>query len=225
LINRFFDIYKHTATSTTLRSNIEFSAPILWRFLPRETKHQIGRRVDKELQSGNQAAFEQATRFLSLIDGSLRYTATATRQAVFSDLITQLENNLDNWEEEGHICAKLEQTGMSIPERLLERYVRALTLTYVGYQGGRTYYSWSAAPKIRRMFESFDERSAEAFVDTVKQSTRLKSRIGNKNQLDRLRTLANILLERANPRGVTKQFLQLLVDDKRVQEFYRTIGR
>jgi len=119
LVNRFFDIHKHDATSTTLRSNIEFCAPILWRFLPKETKHQIGKRVDKELQSGQGPKFDLAVRFLMRVDGSLRYASTATRQVLFVREVEALEKNLDNWETEGQIVSRLEQLGMSIPESLL----------------------------------------------------------------------------------------------------------
>lgn len=224
LANRFFDIYKHEATSTTLRSNIEFCAPILWRFLPKETKHQIGKRVDQVLISGNQKAFEAAFRFLVLVDNSLRYTARATRMVVFGREIELLESNLDTWEMEGAICARLERLGTSIPEELLDRYVAAFTQTYVGYESGRSYYSWSGSPIVRRLFERFDERAADAFVKCVKTSESLRRRIGSRPQLDRLRTLGNILLERANPKGATKELLMLLVDDSRTNDFFRVIG-
>jgi len=189
LINRFFDIYRHDATSTILRGNVEFCAPILWRFLPKEAKHQIGKRVDKELQSGQGPRFELAARFLMRVDGSLRYTSTATRQVVFAREIEALEKNADAWQVEGQIVKRLEQLGMSIPERLLLRYVQVLTNAYVGYQGVRAYYSWAAAPTIRTIFEHFDARAADAFVQSVKTSPRLHSRLGNRNQLERLRTL------------------------------------
>lgn len=225
LINRFFDIYRHDGTSTTLRSNVEFCAPILWRFLPKESKHQIGKRVDKELQSGQGPKFDLVTRFLMRVDGSLRYTSTATRQVVFVREIEALEKNLDDWEIEGQIASRLEQLGMSIPESLLSRYVQALTHTYVGFQGPRAYYSWSAAPTIRTIFERFDERAADVFVQCVKSSSILRSRLGNRNQLERLRTLGNILLERANPTSRTRQFLELLADETKEKEFYRALNK
>ncbi len=225
LINRFFDIYKYEATSTTLRSNIELCAPILWRFLPKEIKHQIGARVDRELQSGQGQMFEQAARFLTLADGSLRYTATATRQVIFGREIDALEKHLDYWEEEGRICSRLERLGMSIPENLISRYVQALTHTYVGFQGPRAYYSWTAAPIIRKIFEGFDERAADAFVKCIKESSILRGRLGNRNQLERLRTLGNILFERANPKSSSFKFLELLSDESKVNEFYRLLNK
>ncbi len=225
LINRLFDIYKHEATSITLRSNIEFCAPILWRFLPKETKHQIGKRVDRELQTGQGRPFEQAVRFLILADGSLRYTATATRQVIFAREIQSLERCLDTWEEEGRICARLELYGMSVPQNLLHRYVCALTHTYVGYQGQRAYYSWSAAPIIRRIFAGFDEQAADAFAKCVKESAILHNRLGNRNQLERLRNLGNILLERTNAKSSTHKLLALLCDESKEKGFYRTIKK
>ncbi len=53
LANRLFTTYIHVSSSSILRSNIEFAAPILWDVLPREVKHQIVRRVDQEISAGN----------------------------------------------------------------------------------------------------------------------------------------------------------------------------
>jgi hypothetical protein len=225
MINRFFDIYKHEATSTTLRSNIEFSSPILWRFLPRDTKHQIGKRVDRELQSGQGRNFEQSARFLMLVDGSLRYTVSSTRQVLYNRDIEALEKSLDSWDTEGTICARLEKLGMSIPDDLLDRYVQALTHTYVGYQGQRAYYSWTAAPIIRRMFEKFDEEAATSFVKCVKESSLLRSRLGNRSQLERLRNLADILIEKTRPNSDTRRYLELLADETKDKEFYKSLNK
>lgn len=225
LVNRFFDIYKHEATSTTLRGNIEFCAPILWRFLPRETKHQVGKRVDRELQSGQGRNFEQASKFLMLVDGTLRYTATSTRQVLFNREIEALEKSLDSWDAEATICARLEKLGMSIPDTLIDRYVQALTHTYVGYQGQRAYYSWTAASTILGMFEKFDEQAIASFMKCVKESPVLKSRLGNRNQLVRLRNLANILIERTTPKSSTYQFLELITDETKERDFYKTLNK
>jgi len=225
LINRFYDIYKHEATSTSLRGNIEFCAPILWRFLTRDTKHQIGNRVDRELQTGQERNFEQGSKFLMLVDGSLRYTATATRQVLFNREIKALEQNLDSWDIEGMICSRLEKLGMSIPEGLIDSYVQVLTHTYVGYQGQRAYYSWTAASTIRNMFEKFDEQATTSFVKCVKESSLLRSRLGNKNQLERLRNLSNILIERTAPKTENYKFLELISDETKEREFYRAINK
>jgi len=101
----------------------------------------------------------------------------------------------------------------------------ALTHTYVGYQGPRSYYSWSAAPIIRRIFERFDEQAADAFVKCIKESPILHSRLGNRSQLERLRNLGNILLERTNPKSSTHKMLALLTDESKEKEFYRTIKK
>ena len=53
LANRLFGAYINPASSSILRSSIEFASPILWEVLPKETKLQIVRRVDQELTAGS----------------------------------------------------------------------------------------------------------------------------------------------------------------------------
>lgn len=53
LANRLFTVYVHENTSSVLRSNVEFVAPILWPVLPKDIKIQVVRRVDQELIKGN----------------------------------------------------------------------------------------------------------------------------------------------------------------------------
>ncbi|MBX3006311.1 MAG: hypothetical protein KF821_10855 [Anaerolineales bacterium] len=224
LINRFLTIYQHEATSTRLRSNIELCAPLLWEFLQKETKHQVGGRVDKELQQGQARKSAQAIRFLSICDGSLRYTSTATRQIVFNKEIEALENNLDSWDIEAKIVSRIEQLGMSIPDMLLDRYVRSLMLTYVGYQSYRNYYSWAAAPIVIRLFENFDERAAIAFTSAIAGSSILRQRIRSVFQLERLRTIARLVIDKLDERSAEYRLLTLLLDKEKVDDFFTTIN-
>jgi len=62
----------------------------------------------------------------------------------------------------------------TIPDGLLEDYVRALVMTYVGYTGGsirysRTdFYANEAALRIPRMFQAFDDKAGAAFVEAIR---------------------------------------------------------
>jgi hypothetical protein len=73
------------------------------------------------------------------------------------------------------------------------------------------------------MFEKFDNSSAEAFIDTIKSNEKLKGRIKYPDQLNRLRTLGQILLNKPEIREDTRQFLEVLVDGKKTKEFYQSI--
>ena len=73
------------------------------------------------------------------------------------------------------------------------------------------------------MFEKFDNKSAEEFVNTIKTNQKLKSRIRGAAQLNRLRTLGNIILNKAGIKDSVKSFLEILVDDKQTKEFYHQI--
>ena len=126
---------------------------------------------------------------------------------------------------------ELESFGSVIPDEYVERLVAALTLTYVGYKGASysfrrtSFYSDAAAPRIARMFEKFDNKSAEEFVKTIKTNSILKSRICHVGQLSRLRTLGNILLNKPEITSDTKIFLELLVDESRTKELYNEINK
>ena len=75
------------------------------------------------------------------------------------------------------------------------------------------------------MFEDFDNNSAESFVKAIKTDAKLKQRITYKNQLNRLRSLANILLNKPEIRDDTKEFLELLVDDEKTKDFFYNLNK
>lgn len=228
MINRLFTLYIGDNSSIRLKSNIEFSFPILWKVLSKETRQQIGKRFDKLIVEGNTEPISKAIDILTLVDG-FRYVSKKSREIIYEPAIKDLENNLDNWSIEGNIVKYLQRLGTTIPEDLIQRLVTALTLTYVGYKGssyqyGRTeFYSNSAAPGISEMFENFDNASAEAFIETMKTDETLKSRIKNVQQLNRLRTLGQILLNKPEIREDTKGFIEVLVNHAKTKEFFSSL--
>lgn len=230
MCNKLFTYYVSDTISTRFRSNIEFSFPILWKVTPKEIRQQMGQRFDKMYLEGDATKNEKGIDLLSLIDG-LRYLTTTTRKLIYEPKIKYLEDNLDNWTEEALAVKDLEAFGSVVPDDHIERLVTALTLTYVGYKGSsfsysRTaFYSNAAAPRISRMFEKFDNKSAEEFVKSIKTNSTLKSRISSAAQLNRLRTLGDILLNKPEIIGDTRTFLELLVDETRTKDFYYEISK
>lgn len=225
LTNKLFGVYIRDNASTTLRSNTEFAFPILWKVLPKEIRKQIGSRFDQLIVEGDSDKIHWATNLLSLVDG-FRYVTEPSRKVIYGPLIKELEDNLDNWTEEGKAMRELERLGTVVPTNLIERYVKAMTLTYVGYKGSsfqfnRTdFYSNSAAPRISRIFETFDNTSIDVFIKTIREDQKLKSRITYRGQLDRLRSLGDILLNKSNLRKDQSAFLELLVDEEKTKELY-----
>lgn len=226
--NTLFTLYIGDNASTRLKSNIEFSYPILWKVISKEIRQGIGKRFDKLMVEGNSIITDKASQLFSLIDG-FRYVSIATRRIIYDPLLTELEENLDNWSEEGKVVKELQQLGSNIPEDLINRFVTAITLTYVGYKGNSysysrtSFYSNSAAPKISEMFEDFDNSSSEAFVNAIKTNSKLKNRISDLNQLNRLRSLANIILNKPEIQADTKDFLELLTDETKTKDFHYLI--
>jgi len=225
MANRLFTLYIGDNASTRLKSNIEFSYPVLWKVISKEIRQQIGKRFDKLMVEGNSETIEKANDLLTIVEG-LRYVSAASRKILYEPAIKDLEENLDNWGAEGKAVQYLQRLGTNIPTDFIGRYVSALTLTYVGYKGGsfqysRTeFYSNSAAPRISDMFEKFDNSSAEAFIETIKTNEKLQQRIRYTNQLNRLRTLGNILLNKPEIRDDTREFLEVLVDPEKTKEFF-----
>lgn len=230
MCNKLFTYYTGDTISTQFRANIEFSFPVLWRVLPKEIRRQIGQRFDKIYLEGDASINEKGIELFKIIDG-LKYLTTTTRKLIYGPKIQYLEDHLDDWDEEAVAVKDLETYGSVVPDDYVQRLVAALTLTFVGYRGssyqyGRTaFYSNAAAPRITRMVEKFDNKSAEAFVETIKNNLTLKSRIGNAAQLKRLRTLGDILLNKPEIKGDTKIFLELLVDESKTKDFYYQINK
>ncbi len=229
MCNKLFTYYISDTISTRFRANIEFSYPILWRVTPKEIRLQVGQRFDKMYLEGDSQKNEKGIELLTQIDG-LRYLTTTTRKLIYEPKIKYLEESLDDWNKEAAAVKDLEAFGSVVPDDCISRLVTALTLTYVGYKGSsyqysRTaFYSNAAAPRISRMFEKFDNKSAGEFVITIKTNATLKSRIMGAAQLKRLRTLSGILLNKPEIKGDTKTFLELLVDENKTKDFYYAIS-
>lgn len=79
MTNKIATYYIGDSISTRFRANIEFSFPILWRVLPKETRQQIGKRFDKTYLEGDAETNKKAIELLILVDG-LRYLSTTTRR-------------------------------------------------------------------------------------------------------------------------------------------------
>ena len=229
LANRFYTVYTYAGSSTTLRANVEVAAPILWQVLPKETRLQVAKRLDKDFVSGDGFRIKNGTEFLGRV-GGLKYISTATRRAIYEPVLKRLEDSLDQWNTEAEVVTELQRLGTNIPADLVERYVTALTLTYVGYRGnsfqyGRTeFYSNGAAPVITALFPTFDDNGVRAFINAIKKNTTLRQRIRGSGQLRRLRNLANILLDRPSLPADAQQFLEMLVDEQDTGKFMHAIS-
>lgn len=228
LINRIFKAYNIEETSTELRSNVEFIAPLLWKVLPKEHKNQIVKSLDKIISESNTKKTKRAFKFIQIVKGNI-YLSANSRNYIIKPLVDNLKNNLDEWDAENKYVKLLEQYASYIPAELLKDYVWSLTHTYIGYIGGSRQYARSdfyanaAAPRIQSMFELFDDNAAMAFVETIKESRTLKSRIDSPTKLNRLRTLGNIVSEKISTSFSEKEFIETLVDETKEKEFFKSI--
>lgn len=228
LINRIFKAYNIEESSTELRSNIEFIAPLLWRVLPKEHKNQIVKSLDKIISESNTKKTKRAFKFIQIVKGNI-YLSANSRNYIIKPLVDNLKNNLDEWDTENKYVKLLEQYASYIPAELIKDYVWSLTHTYIGYIGGsrqysrNDFYANAAAPRIQSMFELFDDNAAMAFVETIKESRTLKSRIESPTKLNRLRTLGNIVSEKISTSFAEKEFIETLVDESKEKEFFKSI--
>lgn len=230
LINRIYSSYEGESISSELRGNIEFSAPILWKGLTKEDKKDIGKRFEKTVLSGDTSRIARGQDFMNHVSGMM-YVTTATRRVLIEPLVKQLSGALDNWNEESRLAGELKNFSSFMPAELLPDFVSATTRTYVGYRGSsahwqRTaFYSDGAAPRIKEMFESFDSNAVDAFVEMVKSDAVLRRRISGRSQLNRLRVLAQILLDKSLGSTDSKEFLELLVDEGKTGELFSKLPK
>ncbi|WP_276711462.1 hypothetical protein [Campylobacter rectus] len=69
LVNRIFRAYILEESSSVLRSNIEFLAPLLWNVLQKEQKNQIIKKMDKIIADSNVKKTERAFKFVQIVKG------------------------------------------------------------------------------------------------------------------------------------------------------------
>lgn len=225
LVHRLFDAYIHEGAPSDLRSNIELVAPILWKALPKELRIQVVRRVDKEIAKSNASRTREAFEFVRVVKASAYLSPTA-RHYLLKPLVTTLKGNLDRWAEENKAVEALAPYAAVIPADLIPDYVSAITLTFVGKMGHssqwarRDFFADSAASRIPKMVQKFDDKVAAAFVETIRTNTTLRDRIQNDTKLNRLRMLAEVVLERVSEAFPDRRLLKALVDPARKSEFW-----
>jgi len=226
--NRLFSIYSHPESPSTLISNVEFVAPILWSALPKSVKIQIVRRLDQEIPKGDVKVTKQAFKFVTLVNATAYLSANA-REYHIDPLVQKLKEHLDDWETENKLVYQLAHYSSVVPGKSKFDYVWALTHTYVGRVGAsaqynRTdFYANGAAGIIPNMFQSFDDEFAEYFISTIRESELLKNRIRNPSKLKRLRSLAIIIDEKVSTQFEYKNILDALIDETCEEEFFKLV--
>lgn len=229
LTNRLFTAYVDPRASSILRSNIEFVSPILWQVLPKDIKIQIVRRVDQEIPKQDSVRTKYAFDFVTLVSAN-SYLSVTSREYIIAPIIDRLQENADVWKVENECVDALAPYAAQIPASLVGKYVQALTRTYVGTIGSsyeysrRNFYADGAALIIPKMFEAFDDTAADAFVDCLRTNASLKRRFHHPSKLNRLRTLATIVLERISTQHGARPFLQMLIDPTKEADFQRIIN-
>ncbi|MDC7824714.1 hypothetical protein PQS90_06075 [Pseudomonas sp. BLCC-B13] len=230
LANRLYTSYIHPQSTSILRSNIEFVAPILWRVLPKEIKIQITRRVDQEIQKANSEITKSAFNFIELIK-TQSYLSVVARRYQIDPLVKSLTIAFDDFPKENEAVKALVPYASLIPEELLPEYVLSLTRTYVGRMGSsarwsRTdFYADGAAVYIPDMFKLFDDHAAQHFVESIKNNDLLKRRIEAPAKLRRLRILGNIVLEKISTSFQERNFIEALCNEGREEEFFALLRK
>jgi len=228
--NRLFTAYTVKDSSTTLKSNIEFIMPILWNVLPKEIQIQLIRRIDNLITKGDGDIINNSFNFARLCDGE-KYLSTFARKYRLQPAIETLANNLDNWAIENECVSFLEEYAPFIPQELLEKYISAIVHTYIGTTGSsmmynRTdFYANGAASKIPGMVTVFDDTAADTFINCILNSDILPYRLRNPAKLRRLRTLAQIVLDRVSTSFKKKKILVIMLDEKKEKEFFSILKK
>lgn len=133
-------------------------------------------------------------------------------------LVEELTAQQDNWQKENELVKRLEPYSAYMPDALIEPYVSALTMTYVrsvgrsSYHNRTNFFADGAALRIPKMFQTFDDKAAAAFVKVVQNSVDLRSRIQYPIKMERLRTLGELLVQKVSVTSPDMEFLNVLVD-------------
>ncbi len=230
LTHRLFTIYINKASSSTLVSNIELVAPILWKSITKPIKIDVIRRVDAVYVKSDSIATDKAFQFAILVKGTTYLTQGARKYKV-GPLVTCLGKHLDQWTIEDGCVVALKPYAAVIPEEFTDAYVSAITHTYVGSVGSslqfsRTdFYANQAAVIIPKMFQVFNDRLASAFVKCLKESTTLRLRINSPSKMRRLRSLGIIVKEKISDMFPDKEIIDLLIDEKAEKDFRRKLPK
>lgn len=230
LSNKLYSAYVHQASSSTLRSNVEFVVPVLWPFLPKAVKIQVAKRVDQQIAQGDKTLTDFAFSLINL-SGTASYLTSGSRKYKLAPLIAELKGCLDDFPEENRLVSELKEFANVVPISLVKDLVWGLTHTYVGRRGSsphfhRTdFYADQAAAAIPDIFESADDLFADKFVEVIKESPVLRGRIRYPEKLARLRRLAVILHNRVSTGFSEKSFLALLVDPAKEPSLLRAIDK
>lgn len=230
LINKLFNSYIDLTCSTVLRSNIEFCAPHLWKFLNNQIKLQIVRKLDSVIGKSNSDEINFAFQFIETVGAQSSLSIIARKYKV-EPLIDKLEANLDVWSIENECVKELSRYSDIIPSDLISRYVNSLTQTYVGVIGNSAQYSRTdfyadgAALYIPDMFEKFDDSAVDSFLDSIRNNKALRDRITNPRKLRRLRSLANVLLGRISEKYHDRLILETLVDESKEEKFLKMLQK
>jgi len=176
--------------------------------------------VDQEIGRGDKIVTDSAFEFIRLVESD-RYLSITARRYKTQPLIHCLSENKYNFAVENNCIANLRPYASFIPDDLLEPYISAIALTYVGTIGrspryDRTdWYADIAATMIPSMVEQFDDKMAGIFVEFVKSSEALFRKIHDPSKLRRLRKLANIIAERISSAFPERDFLEILIDEEK----------
>ncbi|MDD9208993.1 hypothetical protein [Aeromonas dhakensis] len=230
LANRLYTSYIHQQSTSVLRSNIEFVAPILWRVLPKPLKMQIARRVDQEIQRGNADVTMSAFNFIELVNNQA-YLSVVARRYQIAPLVEALTAAFDDFPRENDAVRNLVPYASLIPDDLLPEYVLGLTRTYVGRMGSsarwnRTdFFADGAAMHIPDMFRTFDDHAVNYFIEGIRGNDLLRRRIEAPAKLRRLRILGNIVSEKMSATFQERKIIEALCDEEREEEFFTLLRR
>ncbi len=160
-----------------------------------------------------------------------RFLSPVARTYKLAPLVKKLKEGRDDWGIENAMVKELLPYAAYVPDSLLDDYVGALTMTYVGYTGGsarfsRTdFYADGAAIRIPKMFAAFDDKSATSFVKGMRGNAILRNRIKDPAKMGRLRSLANIVYEKVSEKFSEIDILEALVDPKTEKKFISLLDR
>jgi hypothetical protein len=104
-------------------------------------------------------------------------------------------------------------------------------LIFLSTAGGKVqfsrtdFYADGASMYIPQLFEKFDDRAADAFLDSIRENQTLRMRITNPKKLRRLRFLGNLILNKISINYHDKLILKKLNNENAEAEFLKMLKK
>ncbi|MFC2411402.1 MAG: hypothetical protein ACFNOP_03640, partial [Bacteroides sp.] len=172
--------------------NIERIAPYLWNLVTDEVKSEITNRFVLLKEKGNKEQAHEAFLFIKLV-GGVEFIPSQLKGAIFmryAQYLIDTHYAWGNFYHEPNYARELMLLGTSIPKSVIPKYVKAVTLSFVGNYYG---VSWAAQEYNIKMIAKFSPSCIEILFRILKSDIELVRELCSSVTCKRLQEMMPLL--------------------------------